>query len=228
MKLEQEFTIPVEVGRAWEVLLDVTRVAACFPGASLTSVEDDTLTGSVKVKLGPVLLTYSGVARFEERDAENRRVAIDARGTDTKGNGSASARVTATLHATGEASTTCSIVTDLNVTGRPAQFGRGMMLEIGNKVLGQFSANLAASLAESERQPVTAPVGPAAELAGSVTAAAGTADAARETQAPSAPPRETEALDLLDVARGSLVKRLVPVAVGVVVVAGVVIWWANR
>ncbi|WP_283135211.1 SRPBCC family protein [Rhizohabitans arisaemae] len=218
MKLEQEFTIPVEVDRAWEVLLDVKRIAPCFPGASLTSFEDDTVAGSVKVKLGPVLLTYNGTARFEERDAENRQVRISAKGTDTKGNGSASAQVTAVLRESGPSTTTCSIVTDLNITGRPAQFGRGMMLEIGNKILGQFSANLAASLAEADRQPE--PVAAQAASAGATRPAVPAAS--------SAPPREAEALDLLSAARGSVLKRVAPVAIGAVVVAAIVIWWANR
>lgn len=157
MKLEQEFTIPVEVDRAWEVLLDVERIAPCFPGMSLTSVEGNVVNGSVKVKLGPVLLNYNGVAEFKEQDAANHRVLIDAKGADIKGGGNASAQVTATLHAVSTSSTRCSIVTDLNVTGRPAQFGRGMMLEVGNKVLGQFSANLAASLAAGDQPPRHSP-----------------------------------------------------------------------
>lgn len=215
MKLEQEFTIPAEVDRAWEVLLDVTRIAPCFPGASLTSFEGDSVTGSVKVKLGPVLLTYKGVARFEERDAANRRVIIDARGTELKGGGSASARVTATLYPSGPKQTTCSLVTELTITGRAAQFGRGMISEIGNKIIGQFAANLAANLAEPARQPVATAVPRTGAAGGPPTLAS-----------PAAPP-EAEALDLLDAARGSIVKRLAPIAV-IAIAVGVVIWWMNR
>ncbi|WP_433496717.1 SRPBCC family protein [Sphaerimonospora sp. CA-214678] len=221
MKLEQEFTIPVEAERAWEVLLDVERIAPCFPGASLTSVEGDSVAGSVKVKLGPVLLTYNGVARFEERDATNRRVVIAARGTDAKGNGNANAQVTATLQATGPSSTTCFLVTDLNVTGRPAQFGRGMMLEIGNKILGQFSTNLAASLAESELQPLAAG-SEQANSASTPDAVSGTA-----TPAPGRGPKQAEAIDLIGAARGSVVKRVVPAAV-VVIAGALIVWWATR
>lgn len=216
MKLEQEFTIPVEVERAWEVLLDVEQIAPCFPGATLTSVEGDSVTGSVKVKLGPVLLTYNGVAKFEERDAANRRVVIAAHGTAAKGNGNANAQVTASLEATGPSSTTCFLVTDLNVTGRPAQFGRGMMLEIGNKILGQFSANLAASLAESKPQPLA-----------TGSAQASTPDAVNGAAAPARAPEQADAIDLLGAARGSVIKRVAPVAAVVLAVA-LVVWWAIR
>jgi carbon monoxide dehydrogenase subunit G len=223
MKLEQEFTIPVEIERAWEVLLDVERVAPCFPGASLTSVKGDIVAGAVKVKLGPVLLTYNGVAEFKEKDAENRRVAIDARGTDTKGNGSATAQVTATLHPAGPSSTTCSILTDLNITGRPAQFGRGMMLEIGNKILGQFSDNLADSLSAAQPQAVlAAPTEPNSSNSQQQ------ANAPRSVAATHVAPKEAQALDLLAAARAAALKRLAPVAAVVVIAAAIITWWATH
>jgi carbon monoxide dehydrogenase subunit G len=223
MKLEQEFTIPLDVARAWEVLLDVEHIAPCFPGAVVTSVEGDTVKGTVKVKLGPVLLTYSGIAEFKERDAEHRRVVIDAKGTDVKGNGSASAQVTAVLQAVTDSSTKCCIVTDLNITGRPAQFGRGMMLEIGNKILGQFSDNLATNLA-AEAKPVdarhpttiTQPPGQSQDLT-----------AGHRLRADPAL-QDVEALDLLKAARGAALRRLVPVAAVALAACAVIIWWVTR
>lgn len=159
MRLEQEFTIPTEVSRAWEVLLDVSRIAPCFPGATLTSFDGDTCAGNVKVKLGPVVLNYKGTARFAERDEAAWRVVIDAAGTDVKGNGTARAQVTARLHESEPGQTTCTLVTDLAITGRPAQFGRGMIVEIGNKILDRFAANLADSLraADAPAAVTTAP-----------------------------------------------------------------------
>jgi carbon monoxide dehydrogenase subunit G len=223
MQLQQEFTIPVELERAWQVLLDVEQVAPCFPGAALSSVDGDTVRGTVKVKLGPILLTYDGVLEFVERDDDLHRVAMDARGTDTKGNGSATAHVTAHLSEAGPTTTTCALVTDLNVTGRPAQFGRGMMLEIGNKILGQFSDNLSESLkapsvAVTPEGTTTGPV----SLPGSSTAG--------DLPAPAAgsPIVENEPLDLLSAARGAALKRLAPVVVAATGAVVLLVWWVNR
>ena len=125
MQLEHSFTVPVGIEDAWNVLLDIERVAPCMPGAALGSVDGDNFTGTVKVKLGPVGLTYKGKASFVEKDAAAHRAVIDARGRDARGNGTANALVTATLESTAEGgSTTVNVVTDLNITGKPAQFGR--------------------------------------------------------------------------------------------------------
>ncbi len=148
MQLENSFTVPVPVDDAWRVLLDIERIAPCMPGAALDSVEGDAFTGRVKVKLGPINLTYQGKASFVEKDEAAHRAVIDAKGKDQRGNGTAAAVVTATL--TGEGSATrVNVLTDLNITGRPAQFGRGVMTDVGNKLLGQFADKLAAQLAES-------------------------------------------------------------------------------
>src|SRR5437868_5008414 len=125
MRLEHQFTVPVPVDTAWAVLLDLPRIAPCLPGATLTGVDDDGFTGTVKVKLGPITLTYQGRGRFVERDEAARRVVVQASGRDTRAAGTASATVTSTLTAEGDA-TRVEVVTDLTVTGRPAQFGRGM------------------------------------------------------------------------------------------------------
>lgn len=230
MKLEQEFTIPTEVSRAWEVLLDVSRIAPCFPGATLTSFDGDTVAGAVKVKLGPVLLNYKGTARFTERDDAAHRVVIDAAGTDTKGNGTARAQVTATLHESGPGQTTCTLVTDLAITGRPAQFGRGMIVEIGNKILDRFAANLADSIRAADAPapvPAAAPASgaPASGAAAEVPAPA--SDGPRRLD-PAPAPAEAEALDLLALARGSVAKRAIPAVAALAVIIGVIVWWTGR
>jgi carbon monoxide dehydrogenase subunit G len=148
VQLENSFTVPVPVDDAWRVLLDIERIAPCMPGAALDSVEGDAFTGRVKVKLGPINLTYAGKASFVEKDEAAHRAVIDAKGKDQRGNGTAAAVITATLNAEGSA-TRVNVLTDLNITGRPAQFGRGVMTDVGNKLLGQFADKLAAQLAES-------------------------------------------------------------------------------
>ena len=160
MQLENSFTVPVPVDDAWRVLLDIERIAPCMPGAALDSVEGDAFTGRVKVKLGPINLTYAGKAAFVEKDEAAHRAVIDAKGKDQRGNGTAAAVITATLASEGSA-TRVNVFTDLNITGRPAQFGRGVMTDVGNKLLGQFADKLAAQLAESP--DVAADAGAAAE-----------------------------------------------------------------
>lgn len=151
MQLENSFTVPVPVDEAWRVLLDIERIAPCMPGAALDSVTGDDFTGRVKVKLGPINLTYQGKASFIEKDEANHKAVIDARGKDQRGNGTAAAVVTATLAAEGSI-TRVNVLTDLNITGRPAQFGRGVMTDVGNKLLGQFADKLAAQLGEGDAQ----------------------------------------------------------------------------
>ena len=151
MQLENSFIVPVPIDDAWRVLLDIERIAPCMPGAALDSVTGDDFTGRVKVKLGPINLTYAGKASFVEKDEASHRAVIDARGKDQRGNGTAAAMVTAQLADEGS-STRVNVVTDLNITGRPAQFGRGVMTDVGNKLLGQFADKLAAQLGTSDEQ----------------------------------------------------------------------------
>ncbi|SFF23769.1 SRPBCC family protein [Blastococcus tunisiensis] len=151
MQLENSFTVPVPIDEAWRVLLDIERIAPCMPGAALDSVDGDDFTGRVKVKLGPINLTYQGKASFIEKDEAAHKAVIDARGKDQRGNGTAAAVVTARLAAEGSI-TRVDVLTDLNITGRPAQFGRGVMTDVGNKLLGQFADKLAAQLGEGDAQ----------------------------------------------------------------------------
>jgi len=153
MELEHSFTVPVPEERAWEVLLDVERVAPCMPGASLDSVEGDNISGRIKVKVGPIAMTYAGTARFTERDQAAHVITLEASGKETRGAGTASARVRSMLE--GQDGQTHVIVhTTLNVTGRPAQFGRGVMAEVGGKLIGIFASNLADMLS-AEQQPAS-------------------------------------------------------------------------
>ena len=146
MELEHSFTVPVPPERAWDVLLDVQRVAPCMPGASLDSVDGDDIKGRIKVKVGPISMTYAGTAHFGERDTEAGVIVLEASGKETRGAGTASATVRSQLQ--GENGHTKVVVhTSLNVTGRPAQFGRGVMAEVGGKLIGIFADNLAAMLA---------------------------------------------------------------------------------
>src|SRR5690242_1842030 len=166
-----------------------------MPGAALDSVDGDDFTGRVKVKLGPINLTYQGHASFVEKDVAAHRAVIDARGKDQRGNGTAAAVITANLEAQGDA-TVVNVLTDLNITGKPAQFGRGVMTDVGNKLLGQFADKLAAQLGEGEpaaaapadaTQPIAA-AGPAQKAAATVAGAAEeVAASAEQTQGDTAP-----------------------------------------
>jgi uncharacterized protein len=149
MELEHSFTVPVPEERAWNVLLDVERVAPCMPGATLQSVDGDVVNGSIKVKVGPIAMTYAGTARFTERDASAHLITLEASGRETRGAGTASAKIRSMLAGQGD-ETQVIVHTTLNVTGRPAQFGRGVLAEVGGKLIGIFAANLAEMLAADQ------------------------------------------------------------------------------
>ncbi len=155
MELEHSFTVPVPVERAWDVLLDVERVAPCMPGASLDSVTGDEIAGRIKVKVGPISMTYAGNAKFTERDKAAGIVTLEASGKETRGAGTASASVRSELTGDGD-QTHVTVHTSLNVTGKPAQFGRGVMVEVGGKLIGIFADNLAAMLAAEPAAPEAA------------------------------------------------------------------------
>jgi carbon monoxide dehydrogenase subunit G len=151
MELEHSFTVPVPEDRAWEVLLDVQRVAPCMPGAKLDSVDGDDIQGQIKVKVGPISMIYKGTAKFTERDPAAHVITLEASGKETRGAGTAAATVRSVLEGQGE-QTHVVVHTTLNVTGRPAQFGRGVMAEVGGKLIGIFASNLADMLAAEPAQ----------------------------------------------------------------------------
>ncbi len=156
MELKHEFTVPASVEETWTAFNDIESVAACFPGAVVTSVEGDTFQGSCKVKLGPIALVYNGSGTFTEKDETARRMVIDAKGKDKRGNGTAGAHVTATMTEAGTG-TRVEVLTELAITGKPAQFGRGVMQDVSDKLLGQFTdcleQKVGAASAAAPRRP---------------------------------------------------------------------------
>ncbi|QIZ35678.1 SRPBCC family protein [Saccharopolyspora sp. ASAGF58] len=184
MQMQHQFSVPVPVDVAWKALLDPERVAPCMPGATLTKAEGNDFAGSVKVKLGPVTLLYKGTGTFKEVDEAARRVVIDASGKDSRGSGTAAATVAAVLQPEGD-TTAVTVDTDLKVTGKPAQLGRGLISEVGGKILNQFAANLAKRLTEEE--PAEAPAKEAAAPASGGAEKAAASAPAGEKAAASAP-----------------------------------------
>jgi carbon monoxide dehydrogenase subunit G len=162
MELEHSFSVPVPVERAWDVLLDVERVAPCMPGATLDSVDGDNISGKIKVKVGPIQMTYAGTAKFTERDKAAGVVTLEASGKETRGAGTASASVRSELKPEGD-QTHVTVHTTLNVTGKPAQFGRGVLAEVGGRLIDIFANNLAAMLA-AEPPPAAAGASEAAQV----------------------------------------------------------------
>ncbi|MFZ4237284.1 SRPBCC family protein [Streptomyces murinus] len=253
MKIDNEFRVDAPLERAWQALTDLEGLAPCMPGAQLTGVDGDVYRGKVKVKVGPVISQFQGTARFTEQDEASHSAVISASGKDTRGQGNASATVHARLRPDGTG-TAVSVSTDLNISGKLAQFGSGMIKEISEKLFAQFVANVEEQLLhkpeptepEASEAPAPAPSSTAEPTATDTHATADApADAPADAHAvrPSVPPRsesaaaprpaarpqptvrENEPLDLMQYAGKSVYKRLVPVAVGAVVV-GVVIYWA--
>jgi len=230
MELNHEFTVDMPVERAWSLLVDVERIAPCMPGATLESAEDGRYSGTVKVKVGPVTTQYRGTVSFVEQDEGARRAVLRAEGRETKGQGNATATITAAFAPDGHA-TTVTLATDLVVTGRVAQFGRGVIAEVSARLLQQFVECLAATFAGAPPTETSSDVPPAAGAA-DVPPTGSPADE-RPTGSPAGVPPGGEArvggtapatgdaVDLLAIARSMLSTRAKIVAVAVLVtVAG--------
>ena len=242
MELDHEFTVPVPVGQAWPVLLDVERIAPCLPGATLDSVDGDEFTGRLKVKLGAMTITYKGSARIASQDESAHTVTIEGTGKEARGAGTASATVQAQMHDEGE-QTRVTVHTKLNITGRPAQFGRNILSEVGGKLISRFAGNLEkeitreeppaeasaaeASVAtpetEAPAEETAAPDVPAEPQAAPTEAETRSDGAPHATPRPSpaAAPKEPsarssddEAINLLEFAGPSIAKRVGPVLAG--------------
>ena len=230
MELVNEFTVNRPIDEAWAVLTDVERIAPCLPGAQLQEIEGDIYRGVVKVKVGPITAALKGEASFVERDDENHRAVLKGDGRDIKGNGNASALITATLEELSPTSAKCVVHTDLNMTGKVAQFGRGALADISGKLMAQFATNLDEMLAKD------AATAPEAEAAAEPSAgaevdakpaaadAADTTTTATETAAdPSKPTTRiingpaAEPIDAFSLGGTALLKRLLPVLGGIVV-----------
>ncbi|WP_197381507.1 SRPBCC family protein [Mycolicibacterium mengxianglii] len=198
MELVNEFRVAVPIDKAWTVLTDVERIAPCIPGAQLLSVDGDAFTGAVKVKVGPITVQYQGNAEFKEKDDNAHRAVIKAVGKETRGQGNAAAVVTAELKDEGD-STACVLTTDLTISGKAAQFGRGVLADVAGKLIGQFAERLEADLLSGGAAPASAE--PAAASAASPAAV-------------QAPTQEAASLDLFSVIAAPLAKRALPVAAG--------------
>ena len=175
MELQHSFRVPSGIDEAWTTFNDLERIAPCLPGAQLTSLEGDDFTGKAKVKVGPVSMQFAGSGRFVERDEAGYRAVIEATGKDSRGNGTAAATVTARLEADGDG-TRVLVDTDLKVSGKVAQFGKGMISEIGGKLLDQFASCLATTLAAGDEEP-TAPADTAASAGATASQAGAGTDA---------------------------------------------------
>jgi hypothetical protein len=208
MDLNHQFTVAVPVEDAWRILTDVERIAPCLPGAQLQEIEGETYRGVVKVKVGPIQAQFKGQASFIERDDAAHKVVLKGEGRDTTGKGNAAAVITAEMTAVDANNTSVTVNTDLSVTGKVAQFGRGAMADISDKLLAQFVVNLNALIAE---QPATA-AAPAAAPAPN--------EGVRTIES-----AEVAPLDLLSAAGSPILKRAIPV---VVVVVAVLVWLVVR
>lgn len=209
MELTHTFTVPASPEQTWALLTDLEQVGSCFPGAKVTETDGDTFSGTVKVKLGPIQMQYAGTGSFLERDDTAHRAVIEGKGKDKRGNGTANATATMSLTPDGDG-TTVEVLTDLVVTGKPAQFGRGVMQDVSDKLLGRFVDCLESTLGADETaeadetdetapvpgQPVVAPAGEAPPAAGTPAEPAGVAGAPTEpadaaaasSESPAGPP----------------------------------------
>lgn len=216
MELENSFIVPADIDTAWRTLLDVESITPCMPGATLESFTGDTFVANVKVKLGPVTQTFKGEGVFLSKDEATHTAVIKASGKETKGGGTAAANITASLIAEGPNSTRAHIVTDLTITGKIAQFGKGVIVDVSKKLIDQFASNL--------QQVITAQ--------GATAAAAAQPAGAAPSASPAAPTparvQAAESIDLLGTAGTPVLKRAIPVLIVVVVAVGIIWWIASR
>jgi len=219
MDLQNSFVVPSDIDTAWKQLQDVEGLAPCMPGATLTSHDGDDFTGSVKVKLGPVSMVFAGQARFVSKDEATYTVVIEGAGKETKGTGTAKGLVTAVLVQEAPDRTRVDVNTEITITGKAAQFGRGVMQDVAGRIIDQFSANLAAMMTAG-----------GAEATAAASASEG-GEPGTTTTAPPKPavlPHHEDSIDLLGTAGAPVLQRAIPVAIGLVVVIGVIIWIARR
>ncbi len=215
MDLNHQFTVNVPIAEAWVILTDLERIAPCLPGAQLTEVEGDTYRGQVKIKVGPILAQFKGQASFVSRDDVAHKATLKGEGRDTTGKGNASALITAELTSVSPTSTTCTVHTDLTISGKVAQFGRGALADVSDKLLAQFSENLNQLItgAPSTSTPTIAAAAPAPAPAPSEQ------PAIRIINSPEVAP-----LDLLGTAGAPILKRAIPALIAVVAVVAALVY----
>ena len=210
MDLNHEFVVNVPVAEAWAILTDLERIAPCLPGAQLTEVEGDTYRGQVKIKVGPILAQFKGQASFVSRDDVAHKASLKGEGRDTTGKGNASAMITAELTSVTPTSTKCTVHTDLSISGKVAQFGRGALADVSDKLLAQFSENL--------NQLISAAPAPSAPVVAETTPAASEQPTIRKIDGPEVAP-----LNLLDTAGSTIAKRAIPALIGIAVLVVVLV-----
>jgi carbon monoxide dehydrogenase subunit G len=223
VKLANEFTVPASVDRAWEVLLDVERVAPCLPGAALTGSNGDEHEGTMTIKLGPITSRYQGTVRIEEADELAHRAVMRAQARDSRGQGTAAATITSTMEPV-EGGTRVHVETDMRVTGPAAQFGRGVMQDVSAKLMKRFADCLAEQMSGAPAEPAPVATTPRRPAATPPPGPAG--DSAEAAVRPQPRPSE-EVLDLGEASREAVLKRVVPVAVGAAALI-LLLWRRNR
>jgi len=210
MDLNHEFVVNVPVAEAWVILTDLERIAPCLPGAQLTEIEGDTYRGQVKIKVGPILAQFKGQASFVSRDDVAHKASLKGEGRDTTGKGNASAIITAELTSVTPTSTKCAVHTELSISGKVAQFGRGALADVSDKLLAQFSENL--------NQLISAAPAPSAPVVAETTPAPSEQPTIRKIDGPEVAP-----LNLLDTAGSTIAKRLIPALIGIAVLVVVLV-----
>ncbi len=210
MDLNHEFTVNVPVAEAWAILTDLERIAPCLPGAQLTEVEGDTYRGQVKIKVGPILAQFKGQASFVSRDDVAHKASLKGEGRDTTGKGNASAIITAELTSVTPTSTKCTVHTDLSISGKVAQFGRGALADVSDKLLAQFSENL--------NQLISAAPAPSASVVTETASVSSEQPTIRKIDGPEVAP-----LNLLDTAGSTIAKRAIPALIGIAVLVVVLV-----
>jgi carbon monoxide dehydrogenase subunit G len=210
MDLNHEFVVNVPVAEAWAILTDLERIAPCLPGAQLTEVEGDTYRGQVKIKVGPILAQFKGQASFVSRDDAAHKATLKGEGRDTTGKGNASAMITAELTSVTPTSTKCTVHTDLSISGKVAQFGRGALADVSDKLLAQFSENL--------NQLISAAPAPSAPVVAETTPTPSEQPTIRKIDGPEVAP-----LNLLDTAGSTIAKRAIPALIGIAVLVVVLV-----
>jgi uncharacterized protein len=217
MQLKNTFVVPVPVDQAWRVLLDVEQIAPCMPGASVDSVDGDNITGRVKVKLGPISVGYEGTITFVERDESHHRAVLSAAAREARGGGTARATIAASLEDVA-GQTTVNVVTDLAITGKPAQFGRGVLADVSEHIINQFAANLASELQSgtiSTASADTAPL-PVRTSAGNGSSPS-PATAATGSVAAQAPNPAQDSINVLSLLKTPARRLAPPLGVGLVI-----------
>ncbi len=213
-QLINEFTVNRPIEEAWPLITDLELIAPCLPGAELHEVEGETYRGIVKVKLGAISSQFKGEAHFVERDDENYRATIKGAGRDTGGRGNAAAEITAQAESLSPTSTRVAVTTDLHITGKVAQFGRGIMGDVSSKLMGQFADNLNEMIDKQQDEPVAAPSDASVAAPGDeVDPASEPTPQIRKIEGPA-----TEPIDLMEVGTGSILKRVAPALIAIAVV----------